>query len=143
MLIRCQKCRALFSLQDGVGGAGRSFKVECGRCLNRFDVSAAPRAGPEVRPPPLQTPLSPPPPPPAAQEQKATVSAEEMAKALKPLRPEDEQQALEEKRALLARTRRRTLRIALAVFGLAALVLGALGFHARFAGLPPEAASRV
>ena len=144
MLIRCQKCRALFSLQDGVGGAGRSFKVECGRCLNRFDVSAAPRAGPEVRTPPLQTPLSaPPPPPPAAQEQKAAVSAEEMAKALKPLRPEDEQQALEEKRALLARTRRRTLRIALAVFGLAALVLGALGFHARFAGLPREAASRV
>ena len=36
MLIRCQRCQAVFSLQDGVAGASSNFKVECGRCALVF-----------------------------------------------------------------------------------------------------------
>jgi predicted Zn finger-like uncharacterized protein len=44
MLIRCQKCQAVFSLQDGVVASGARFKVECGRCLQVFEASAPTRA---------------------------------------------------------------------------------------------------
>lgn len=51
MLIRCQQCRATFSLQDGVALGAGSFKVECGRCLHVFAAAA-----PEKTPPPPSTP---------------------------------------------------------------------------------------
>jgi len=66
MLIRCQRCQALFSLQDGVAGPAGSFKVECGRCLNVFETAAMP----------------------GALERKAAADA--LARALKPRRPGDE-----------------------------------------------------
>jgi len=42
VLIRCQRCRALYSLSDGVAPAGARFKVECGRCLLVFEAAAPP-----------------------------------------------------------------------------------------------------
>lgn len=53
MLIRCQQCRATFSLQDGVAPGGASFKVECGRCLHVFETAAP------ARPSPTPVPLAP------------------------------------------------------------------------------------
>ena len=44
MLIECTRCRAVFSLQDGVAPAGSRFKVQCGRCENVFEAVAAPAA---------------------------------------------------------------------------------------------------
>jgi tetratricopeptide (TPR) repeat protein len=43
MLIRCRKCQALYTLQDGVAASGAAFRVECGRCLEVFEA-AGPRA---------------------------------------------------------------------------------------------------
>ncbi len=45
MLIRCRKCQALYTLQDGVAGAGAAFRVECGRCLEVFEAAGPRRAG--------------------------------------------------------------------------------------------------
>ena len=60
MLIRCQSCQALFSLQDGVAAAGVGFKVECGRCLNVFEANAPPRILPErANTPTVQRPVPP------------------------------------------------------------------------------------
>ncbi len=36
MLIRCSRCKALWSLQDGIVQDSGPFKVECGRCLQVF-----------------------------------------------------------------------------------------------------------
>lgn len=44
MLIECTRCRAVFSLQDGVGPAGSRFTVQCGRCENVFEASAPARS---------------------------------------------------------------------------------------------------
>ena len=60
MLIRCQSCQALFSLQDGVAAAGVGFKVECGRCLTVFEANALPRIPPErANTPTVQRPVPP------------------------------------------------------------------------------------
>lgn len=72
MLIRCQKCQAVFSLQDGAVASGARFKVECGRCLQVFEASAPTRA---VVDPEARTALQMPPAP-----------AELAAKALEPRR---------------------------------------------------------
>jgi predicted Zn finger-like uncharacterized protein len=83
MLIRCQQCQALFSLQDGVAGAAGSFKVECGRCRHVFEISAAQG----LKTPPPQHPVTPAPGAtvPGALERKAAGDA--LARALKPRRP--------------------------------------------------------
>jgi predicted Zn finger-like uncharacterized protein len=47
VLIRCQRCRALYSLSDGVAPAGARFKVECGRCLLVFETAAPTRRAAE------------------------------------------------------------------------------------------------
>ena len=44
MWIRCQRCHALFALQDGLSGG--KFAVECGRCGSVFAVSPGPAPGP-------------------------------------------------------------------------------------------------
>src|SRR5947209_17080037 len=84
MLIRCQRCQAVFSLQDGVAGASSSFKVECGRCALVFDATAPAKS--EAVP---QTPATPAPraSDPGAIERRA--GADELARALKPRRPGD------------------------------------------------------
>jgi predicted Zn finger-like uncharacterized protein len=86
MLIRCQQCQALFSLQDGVAGGAGSFQVECGRCMNVF-AATAPHG---VKTPPPQPPVTPAPgaAEPGALERKAAGDA--LAHALKPRRPGDE-----------------------------------------------------
>jgi len=90
MLIRCRQCQALFSLQDGAAGTARSFKVECGRCLNVFDAAAAIQK-PEKTPPPQQRLITPAPKAadPAVLERTATPG--ELAQALRPRRPGDEE----------------------------------------------------
>ncbi|HZR08279.1 MAG TPA: zinc-ribbon domain-containing protein [Myxococcales bacterium] len=54
MLIECNNCRAVFSLQDGVAPAGSRFKVQCGRCESVFEavVASAPAAAPAAPPEP-------------------------------------------------------------------------------------------
>jgi predicted Zn finger-like uncharacterized protein len=86
MLIRCQQCQALFSLQDGVAGAAGNFQVQCGRCLHVFEASAPPG----LKTPPPQHPVTPAPgaADPGALERKAAADA--LARALKPRRPGDE-----------------------------------------------------
>src|SRR5205823_3485356 len=131
MLIRCQSCQAVFSLQDGIAAAGVAFKVECGRCLSVFDANASPRTPPErADTPTVQRPV----PPlyktsdPGVTERK--VSPEELAQALKPRRPGEQ-----------PKPRRRTgLRVALgalAALGIALLVEMSLG------GLPRRAQERI
>ncbi|HWE26295.1 MAG TPA: MJ0042-type zinc finger domain-containing protein, partial [Myxococcales bacterium] len=42
MLVRCARCQAVFSVQDGLAGpVQRTFSVECGRCLLVFEASSA------------------------------------------------------------------------------------------------------
>ncbi|HEY5675666.1 MAG TPA: zinc-ribbon domain-containing protein, partial [Myxococcales bacterium] len=49
MRIRCNNCQALFSLQDGIFGAGGRVPVQCGRCLSVFETVVVPATPP---PPP-------------------------------------------------------------------------------------------
>ena len=50
MLIECIRCRAVFSLQDGVAPPGSRFQVQCGRCQAVFEAVAPPKgAAPAVR----------------------------------------------------------------------------------------------
>ena len=108
MLIRCQKCQALYTLQDGVAAAGTAFRVECGRCLEVFEAAGPRRAGPPtpspdgvraVRPVPRAEPS-------ASLERKA--ATDDLARALRPRRPlgaapEDEFAASMRKTALRRR----------------------------------------
>jgi len=55
VLIQCSRCRAVFSLQDGVAPAGSRFKVQCGRCREIFEAIAAPKSVPA---PPVRDPLA-------------------------------------------------------------------------------------
>lgn len=67
MLIRCARCQAIFSVQEGLAGpVQRAFRVECGRCQAVFDAQAgqlpeAPRTPPPRRiptPVPFQRPVT-------------------------------------------------------------------------------------
>src|SRR2546430_13241578 len=67
MLIRCARCQAVFSIQEGLAGpVQRAFRVECGRCQAVFDahagqVSEGPRTPPPRRiptPVPFQRPVA-------------------------------------------------------------------------------------
>ena len=67
MLIRCGRCQAVFSIQEGLAGpVQRAFRVECGRCQAVFDAQSgqlpeAPRTPPPRRiptPVPLQRPVT-------------------------------------------------------------------------------------
>jgi len=142
MLIRCQTCHALYSLQDGVATSGAAFQVECGRCLAVFAATPA-RVDPEAKTPPHVAPIAalPVPPDPGALERKA--HADQLAKALKPRRPEDAKSELERELLKLTARRRRRIRWALGIVGLAALALLALGLRARFTGMPRAATARV
>ena len=102
MLIRCERCQALFSLQDGVvRGAtpsGGGFAVECGRCELVFEARLPagnkPISGSAGKPASIKSPqLSAARPSPAlgsaAVERRAGAqpTGEELAKALRPKRP--------------------------------------------------------
>jgi predicted Zn finger-like uncharacterized protein len=57
--IRCQSCQAVFSLQDGIFGAGGRVPVQCGRCLSVFEAVVVPGTPPPppadaYEPPPQQ-----------------------------------------------------------------------------------------
>ena len=66
MLIRCARCQAIFSVQEGLAGpVQRAFRVECGRCQAVFDAQSGqlpegPRTPPRriPTPVPLQRPVS-------------------------------------------------------------------------------------
>jgi predicted Zn finger-like uncharacterized protein len=67
VLIRCARCQAVFSVQEGLAGpVQRAFRVECGRCRAVFDAQSgqlpeAPRTPPPRRiptPVPLQRPVT-------------------------------------------------------------------------------------
>ncbi|HYV66363.1 MAG TPA: MJ0042-type zinc finger domain-containing protein [Myxococcales bacterium] len=95
MLIRCARCQAVFSVQEGLAGpVQRAFRVECGRCQAVFDAHSgqlpdpprAPAARRTPAPPPFQRPVpgALPASPPLTLERRAT--PEEMAE-VGPLRP--------------------------------------------------------
>jgi predicted Zn finger-like uncharacterized protein len=96
MLIRCARCHAVFSVQEGLTGpVQRAFRVECGRCEAVFDaqpaqVPEAPRIPPPRRTPtpvPVQRPVPPAPPaaPPLAVERHASPDAMAEMGALRPV----------------------------------------------------------
>src|SRR5258706_3790713 len=122
MLIHCQRCQAVFSLQDGVAGASSNFKVECGRCALVFEATAPAKI--EL---PAQTPATPVPRvfDPGALERSA--SADELARALKPRRPGDPEPR--------AATKKSPIWI-VALGGLLLVGVGALVTRARLGGLP-------
>ena len=65
MLIECSRCRAVFSVEDGIAAEGTRFSVQCGRCQAVFDaVAEGEKAGGE--PGPEAEPASPAAGPPAA-----------------------------------------------------------------------------
>ncbi|HYR19380.1 MAG TPA: MJ0042-type zinc finger domain-containing protein [Myxococcales bacterium] len=95
MLIRCARCQAIFSVQDGLAGpVQRAFRVECGRCQAVFDAQSgqlpeahrtpAPRRIPT--PVPFQRPVAVAAPPAAPQAVERHATPEEMAD-MGPLRP--------------------------------------------------------
>lgn len=162
MLIRCDHCQALFSLQDGVvrGAPGPAFAVQCGRCLSVFDA-AVPQAG---KPAPHGTPAQgslkiatpgngvPKTAQRPAQAQPAAGAAlrdpgrpDNLATALKPKRPGDapEEDLFAQELAQRARTRRWLL------FGLGGvavagvLVVGGFLLKARFTALPAAARAKL
>src|SRR5437899_8315416 len=128
MLIRCQRCQAVFSLQDGVAGASSNFKVECGRCALVFEATA-----PAKIEAPVQTPATPVPRvfDPGALERRA--SADELARALKPHRPGDPE----------PRAAKGSPIWIVALGGLLLVGVGALVTQARLGGLSAEAQSRM
>ncbi len=87
MLIRCQKCRALYTLQDGVATSGVSFQVKCGRCLEVFEAPGPqrPATPPQGLPAAKPAPQAPKAEPSAALERKAATA--ELSRALRPRRP--------------------------------------------------------
>jgi predicted Zn finger-like uncharacterized protein len=62
VLVRCARCQAVYSVQDGLTGpVQRTFAVECGRCLSVFDVHSG--HAPEGPRTPVPRRVSTPPPP--------------------------------------------------------------------------------
>ncbi len=139
MLIRCQRCQAVFSLQDGVAPAAGRFQVECGRCLQIFEAAA-----PEKTPQPPTTP-APRPADPDRDERRAT--ADELAFALDPPGPKlqiDLGPRSSAPPSLRPKPKARSLKTAL--FLLAALLLAGGAFvatRARLAGLSRTAQVRM
>jgi len=101
MLIRCEKCQALYSLQDGAAQGQENFSVECGRCLSTFQAESprppvVAKAGlTEVRTDParpaarLVSPRSvAKAPAPSASLEHPQKSGEDLARLLKPRRPD-------------------------------------------------------
>lgn len=159
MLIRCEKCLALYSLQDGVvrsaqGEVPPSFAVECGRCLNQFEADGPSAFRPSVR----KTPAPPSgsargsKPKPSGGAELPTPSAPttaSLAKALKPQRPEvgsdvpGDDNAFE--RELAAAASRRKIFTVLAVL-IILVVIGVVAWpmiHKRLTATPAAAVAKI
>lgn len=156
MLIRCERCQALFSLQDGVvrGAPGPAFAVQCGRCLGVFEAAVPKAARPEPRAPvssPRVTPVSGAPkvamrpPPVLAPGARPADGGKELAAALKPKRPGDapEDDLYAQELARRARTRRRLLFALGGAVVLVLLVAGGSALRKRLGGLPAAAQVKV
>ena len=131
MLIRCQKCQALYTLQDGVAPAGVAFRVECGRCLEVFEAAAARRTSVPTPPQAMTTVLKAPRAEPSASLERKAATAE-LTRALKPRRPAGAA-AQESPASASTAARRKPLWLglgALALLGLAAA--GALEARSRY-----------
>jgi predicted Zn finger-like uncharacterized protein len=118
--IRCQKCQAVFSLQDGIFGAGGRVPVQCGRCLSVFEA--------------VVVPPTPPPPPADAYERTA-----QQPDALQPspgVEAPGGEPAREARRA-------RWLRWTAVLTGAAVLAAAGVAIHGRMAALPREVAAKV
>jgi len=124
LLIECSRCRAVFSLQDGIAAAGTRFKVQCGRCLAVFEAAGPPRppAAPGTAP---ESPDDAPAPTPAATASPGAADVVQLPPAPAPAplpTPEDAQPAAAAPpsalRAAWSRTPTRA-RIALGVLGAA------------------------
>jgi predicted Zn finger-like uncharacterized protein len=88
VLIRCARCQAIFSVQEGLAGpVQRAFRVECGRCQAVFDAQSgqlpeAPRMPASRRiptPVPFQRPVAVAAPPGPQLTAERRVTPEEMA----------------------------------------------------------------
>ncbi len=156
MLIRCDKCLAQFSLQDGVvrGARGEipaTFAVECGRCGATFQATTA-ASGNSV-PPSRRTPA-----PTPSKSRAATSRASEandaagsaptsatLARTLKPKRPDESADDDPYTRAMSERAARRKKVIAgvvvLAVIASAWLAVPLL--RKRFGGIPAAAQTKL
>jgi predicted Zn finger-like uncharacterized protein len=121
--IRCHRCQALFSLQDGIFGAGGRVPVQCGRCLSVFEA--------------VVVPGTPPPPPADAYERAPRQPGPDAQPAPGPDGPAGEGEAL--RKAGKAPWLRWTAVLT------AAAVLAAAGIavYGRFAALPREVAAKV
>lgn len=144
MLIRCDQCQALFSLQDGVvrGAPGPAFAVECGRCLAVFDAAVpkqAKAAFPNVPSGSHQAVQSAP-----FLEPGDAGRSENLERALKPKRPGDapEEDPFAQEMAQRAKRRRFLLFGLGGAAVLAVLVSFGLALKSRFAALsaPAQAA---
>lgn len=159
MLIRCERCQALYSLQDGVvkgaTASGGGFAVECGRCelvfAAKIPQGKAPPSGGPARPPSVKThqalPKTTPAKGSAAVERQggAQPTGDELAKALRPKRPVpvSDPESFEKLLAAKARTRRNVV-IALclvALVGLGAALTPVI--KKRFGGLPAAAQAKL
>ncbi len=159
MLIRCERCQALYSLQDGVvkgaTASGGGFAVECGRCelvfAAKIPQGKAPPSGGPARPPSVKTHQAQPKTTPAkgsaAVERQggAQPTGDELAKALRPKRPVpvSDPESFEKLLAAKARTRR-NLVIALclvALVGLGAALTPVI--KKKLGGLPAAAQAKL
>ncbi|MBS2023521.1 MAG: hypothetical protein JST92_14035 [Deltaproteobacteria bacterium] len=163
MLIRCEQCQALFSLQDGVvrGAPGPQFAVQCGRCLAVFSAASpkAVQAGqkgtstPAQGTPALGSPRVTPQavqkvamrPPPAMPSASSETRGGDLAAALKPRRPGDapEDDPFAQELAARARMRKRMLWAVIGAATLGALVLGGLALKKSLGGLPAAAQQKM
>ena len=132
MLIRCERCRALFSLQDGVATAGARIPVQCGRCLAVFEAAgfskAPPPAPPEALAPPGPEPVAPTPTPALA------VVPEPVAADLPPATEPRQQESRAWPPRLLAGVTALVLVLAIAI---------GISISRRLSALPSDAAAKV
>jgi hypothetical protein len=163
VLIRCERCQALFSLQDGVvrgatGGAG--FAVECGRCELVFEAKSPSGARPTAAsaPRPVTTPSRGQPVLPArtttpaqgsaaAEKRTPQPTGEELARALRPKRPGPTDDGETDLLASALARRRKTRRLAVGAVVLALLAGAGLALapvlKKKFGGLPVAAQQKV
>lgn len=125
MRIRCQSCQALFSLQDGIFGAGGRVPVQCGRCLSVFEA--------------VVVPATPPPPPADAYERAPQPQEADAAQAL----PEEPGPGSEAAGGESASRHARWLRWTAALTGAAVLAAAGVAIYGRVATLPREVAAKV
>jgi len=147
VLIRCDKCQAQFSLQDGVvrGAQGEippTFAVECGRCGARFQT-ASPEQVPATfaRKTPLPATLNTRAAKRGDERESASANAQ-LARALKPNRPAeppDGDELFAQEMARIARRRKLLIGAVVLAAALLGAWLAAPVLRKKFSGLSPAA----